>query len=145
MSQQLPSRFDKRKLTIVVTIVSLLAVAGAYLGVSYFWQSPCPSGVPLRTFTIVANDTTGYNDSRDQPFQMNVQQGDCVLVTFVNNSTTQPHGLAISNYLHGIVAQPKTSASARFQASKPGQFPVSEQLLSTINAWTDKAGMLNVL
>ena len=146
LNQQPQSRFGKRKLAIVVTIVALLAVAGAYFGISYVSQSPCPNGVPLRTFTIVANDTTGYNNSRDQPLQMNVQQGDCVFVTFVNNSTTQPHGLAINYYLdHGIIAQPKTSQSARFQANKPGQFPVSEQIISTIAAWTDNAGTVNVV
>jgi len=145
LNQQPKSKLGKKKLAIVA-ILSSVALAGTYFGVSYFSQSPCPSGVPLRTFTIVVNDTTGYNDSRDQPFQMNVQQGDCVLVTFVNNSTAQPHGLAINYYLpNGIVAQPKTSGSARFQANKPGQFPVFEQLFSTIAAWTNNAGRLNVL
>lgn len=146
LNQQHSPKFEKRRLAIVVAIVALVAVSGAYFGISYFSQSPCPNGVPLRTFTIIANDTTGYNDSKDQPFRMNVQQGDCVLVTFVNNSTTQPHGLAINYYLdHGIIARPKTSEIARFQANKPGEFLVSEQIFSTIAASTNNAGKLNVL
>ena len=146
MNQQPQTKFGKRKLAIIVAIVALVALAGTYFGASYFSQSSCPNGVPLRTFTIVANDTTGYNDSRDQPFQMSVQLGDCVVVMFVNNSATQPHGLAINYYLHhGIIVQPKTSESARFQANKPGQFLVSEQIFSTIAAFTNNAGKLNVL
>jgi len=144
LNQEPKSNFSKKKLAVVVVVVASLALAGTYFGIVYFSQSSCPSGATLRSFAIVANDTTGYNDSRYQPFEMNVHSGDCVLVTFVNNSTAQSHGLGIANYLNSIVVQPNKSESVKFLANKTGQFQVSEPLFSTVNAWTDRCGTLNV-
>lgn len=146
MNQAPKSRLGNRKVAVVVAILVSVALAGIYFGIAFFNQSPCPSVVTLRSFVIIANDTTGYNGSRNQPFTMSVQEGDCVLVTFVNNSTNQSHGLAIDYYYpNGIVAQAKSIESARFQANKPGQFRVFENLFSTIAPWTNNAGTLNVI
>ena len=137
---------SKRKLTAVIALVVLAVIAATYFGAVYFFQSPCPSGATLRSFTIIANDTNGYNDSRYQPLTMNVQNGDCVLITFINNSPAQPHGLWITYYVTGVgaVAQPRQAKTVEFQATKTGQFQVGESIFSTIAAWTDNAGVLNV-
>lgn len=93
---------------------------------------------------IVANSTTGYNSSRYQPFVMNVPGDECVSVTFINTDPAQPHGLAITYYSDGVVAQPHETVSFKFQATRTGTFSVYEQILSTIAAWTSNAGSLNV-
>ena len=109
----------KRKPVTVVALIASVAIGGTYLGIVYFSQSVCPSGTTLRSFVIIVNGTTGYNDSKDQPFQMNVHTGDYVLVTFVNDSPTQSHGLAINYYLNnGLVVQPNRSDSAKFLATQ---------------------------
>ena len=136
------SRLNKRTLT-TIAIIAIVIVAGTYFGLVYFFQTPCPSGTTLRSFTIIANDTTGYNNSRSHPFLMNTQKGDCVLINFVNDSG-QPHGLAINNYVTGIIVQPGQTYTVRFQATKIGQFQAHEQIPSTINAWTDNCGTLSV-
>ena len=144
LNQYPKSRLNKRMLIVAVAIVISVALSGTYFAVSYLSQTPCPSGASLRSFVIIANDTNGYNSSRYQPFQMNVQKGDCVLITFVNNSPVQPHGLAISYYLNGIIVQPNKTESAKFQANKTGQFQVYEHIASSINGFTDNCGTLTV-
>ena len=75
---------------------------------------------------------------------MDVQQGECVSITFENRDLGQAHGLAINYYYDGVVAQPEQTVSFKFQATKTGTFNVGEQIPSLINGWTDKAGTLNV-
>ncbi len=146
MNQGPRSKPGKRKIAIVIAIIASVAIAGTYFGIVYFSQSACPSGVALRSFVIIANDTTGYNNSRYEPFQMNVHRGVCVLVTFINNSTTQSHGLVISYYdaTPGIIVQPAKSGNIKFLATQTGQFSLFEQIYSTIADWTSNAGTLNV-
>lgn len=146
LNQDPNSRPGNRKIAVIVAMIASVAIAGTYFGIVYFSQSPCPSGVTLRSFVIIANDTTGYNGSRYQSFQMDVQKDECVLISFVNNSTSQSHGLAISHYFeNGMVAQPKTTETTRFGASETGQFRVYEQLFSTIYSFTRNAGTLGVV
>ena len=75
---------------------------------------------------------------------MNVQQGECVRITFVNTDSVQPHGLVINYYNNGVIAQPQQTLTFWFQATKTGTFNVGEQIPSTISGWTDRAGTLNV-
>ena len=76
---------------------------------------------------------------------MNVSENECVLVNFINTDPVQPHGLAITFYSKGIIAQPHQTASFKFQATKTGTFSVYEQIVSTIAGWTGNAGSLHVL
>ena len=146
MSQDSESKLGKWKLATVLAIVLLGSIAGTYFGIVYFSQSPCLSGTTLRSFAIIANDTSGFNDSRYQPFTINVQKNDCVLITFINDDPVQTHGLGITHYVTGagVVAQPEQTKTVKFQATETGQFQVGESTASTINAFTDKAGVLNV-
>ena len=146
MNEGPKSKPGKRKIAIVIAFIASVAIAGTFFGIVYFSQSACPSGVALRSFVIIANDTTGYNNSKYQPFQMTVRSGECVLVTFVNNSTAQPHGLVISYYdaTPGIIVQPTKSGNIKFLATKTGHFSLFEQIFSTIADWTSNAGTLNV-
>jgi hypothetical protein len=107
----------------------MVSVAEIGLTLAYPSQSQfaCQSGVTLRSFVVIANETTGYNDSRYQPFEMNAHAGDCVLVSFVNTAKTEVHSIAINYYmLYGVVAQPGQTKTAKFQVTKTGQFHVYE-------------------
>ena len=145
LNQDPKPKRSKRMLIVAVAIVISVALSGTYFAVSYLSQPPCPSGASLRSFVIIANDTNGYNSSRYQTFRVNVQKGDCVFITFVNNSPVQPHGLAINYYLNGIIVQPNKTESAKFQANKTGQFQVFEHIASSINGFTDNCGTLTVV
>ena len=141
----------RKQLLVASIIVCAVVIVGIFTGLYYFSPAtilgPCYSmtvGAWSR-FTIIANETTGYNNSAYQPFMMNVPKGNCVLIKFVNTARTEPHGLFIEHYYSsGSVAQPGQSVSITFQANLVGQFKVGEQIVSSINGFTDDAGTLTV-
>jgi hypothetical protein len=130
-----------------IAILVIVSLAGIGLTLAYPSQSQfaCQSGATLRSFVVIANETTGYNDSRYQPFEMNAHAGDCVLVSFVNTAKTEVHSIAINYYMpYGVVAQPGQTKTAKFQVTTTGQFQVYEPTVSSINAFTLKCGTLNI-
>lgn len=142
------SKTSIKKAVAISIIVALVVVGAVFASVFYFSPSlilgPCYSRTSgtWRDFVIVAS-SNGYNDSRDQPFVMTAQKDDCVLVRFTNRDG-QAHGIAISNYEKGVIAQAYQTVSFKFQAAQTGKFQVGEQIFSTINAFTDKAGSFQV-
>ena len=99
----------------------------------------------LQSLLIIANDTTGYNNSRYQPFVMKVHRCDTLLVTFTDKSCCAPHGLAVETYFpKGIISQPGQSSSMRLQATISGQFALTEHIFSPTYLFDRNSGTLNV-
>ncbi len=136
---------------IVITAVALTSSTAALVeGTSSLLSAnlgPCHNVTTgtLQSFLIIANDTTGYNNSRYQPFVMKVHRCDTLLVTFTDKSCCAPHGLAVETYFpKGIISQPGQSSSMRLQATISGQFALTEHIFSPTYLFDRNSGTLNV-
>jgi hypothetical protein len=134
-------RLDKIAILIALVLGATVAVLAAEV---YINASPCqnvPSG-HYRSFVIIANATGGFNNSRNEPLIVNARVGDCVTINFVNWDT-QAHGIAIATYYpSGVTCSPGETKSIIFQATTPGQFPISEPVFTT--TYSFDRGMFNV-
>src|SRR4029077_4513585 len=130
-------------LVIVLAITSLLIFAYALPSFfNLFNQGPdcgTSSSLPGSSHFTIIIDQAGYNDSRNhtEPWpKINVTVGQRVTIHVWNNSTVEPHGLAITHYFEQTVAlQPGQSCDANFTASQTGIFQIYSTITDTTEAF----------
>jgi FtsP/CotA-like multicopper oxidase with cupredoxin domain len=117
---------------IVIVVVVTIASSVALLSYEGYFRSPTTSDAHVDHFTIIEEDPPGplagmngsyYKSATTQWPVINVHQGDTVVITVINNGTSEPHGFAIDHYFNsGVSTSPGQSHTITFVANEVGTF-----------------------
>jgi heme/copper-type cytochrome/quinol oxidase subunit 2 len=119
---------------VIAAIVAAIIFVGAigFLSYSGFFNTTPPSG-HVDHFTIIEETfgpLAGINGSANKPLNIKwpvitVHLGDTVVITIINNGTSEPHGFAIDHYYaSGITTSPEKQNTISFVANEAGSFRV---------------------
>ena len=145
---------SSRKIVAVVLLVGLVLAVVAFVTGIVVLPPPQSFNVvtpPIVTrstcdrppgFFLIIADLSGFNDSISHGAPTNpwpviqVHQGDVVHILVCNKDTMQPHGFAITTYLHaGVPIAPGEAYKIVFTATVPGTFVMYCNIFCTVHVF----------
>lgn len=139
---------------IIAAIVAVVIIVGSIAFLSYegYFKSSTTSDAHVDHFTIVEEDPpaplAGMNGSYYKSFSvqwpvLHVQKGDEVVITVINNGTTEPHGFAITHYYSsGVSTSAGQSNVVTFVANEVGTFRIYCSIFCSIHPFMQNGALI---